>query len=105
MKQNSEAIYGTRPLAPYAEGKLRLTRTKSGTVYLIYLPAAGETTLPRDLTVTSVKPGAAATVTLLGAGGSIPWDAAASGFVAHVPAGLAPPNADAWVFRVSATAR
>jgi len=105
MKQNSEAIYSTRPLAPYNEGRIRFTRTKSGTVYLIYLPAAGEAALPRDLAVTSVKPAPGATITLLGAGQTIPWESAGGGLVAHVPAGLAAPNADAWVFRVSAIAR
>ena len=43
MKVNGEAIYGTRPIAPYAEGKVRFTRAKDGTVYAIYLPAEGET--------------------------------------------------------------
>jgi alpha-L-fucosidase len=105
MKQNSEAIYATRPIAPYVEGKLRLTRTKSGTVYLIYLPAAGETTLPRDLAITSLKPAPGATVTLVGAGQTISWEPTGAGMTAHIPAGVAPPNADAWVFRVSAIAR
>jgi alpha-L-fucosidase len=100
MKQNSEAIYGTRPLAPYVEGKIRFTRTKSGTAYFIYLPAAGEATLPRDLPVTGLKPPAGATIALLGSGQTIPWDSTGTGITAHIPAGLAPPNADAWVFRV-----
>jgi hypothetical protein len=84
---------------------LRLTRTKSGTVYLIYLPAAGETTLPRDLAITSLKPAPGATVTLVGAGQTISWEPTGAGMTAHIPAGVAPPNADAWVFRVSAIAR
>jgi alpha-L-fucosidase len=105
MKQNSEAIYGTRPLAPYAEGKVRFTRAKNGTVYLVYLPAAGEAALPRELAATSVKPAPGATITLLGSGQTISWESAGTGMVAHVPAGVAVPNADAWVFRVSAIAR
>ena len=40
MKVNSEAIYATRPIAPYADGKVRFTRAKNGTVYAIYLPRA-----------------------------------------------------------------
>jgi alpha-L-fucosidase len=101
MKVNAEAIYATRPIAPYAEGQVRFTRGKDGTVYLIYLPGAGETTLPRNLTVAGLAPAAGATVTLLGTGRTIPWDRSGTGFVAHVPDGLAAPNADAWVFRVS----
>jgi alpha-L-fucosidase len=105
MNVNSEAIYATRPLAPYVEGKVRFTRTKDGVVYVIYLPAVGETSLPSDLALTSVTPAAGATITLLGTGRTIRWDIASGGLVAHIPAGLAPPNADAWVFRVSAIAR
>jgi alpha-L-fucosidase len=32
MKINSEAIYETRPMAPYKEGKVCLTQKKDGTV-------------------------------------------------------------------------
>ena len=101
MKVNAEAIYATRPLAPYVAGKIRFTRAKDGAVYVIYLPAVGETALPREVMVTSVTPAAGATITLLGAGGTIPWETSGQGFVAHLPAGLAAPNADAWVFRVA----
>jgi alpha-L-fucosidase len=105
MKVNSDAIYSTRPLAPYAEGQVRFTQGKDGVVNLIYLPKAGETTLPRNLTLTNLAPAAGATITLLGTGRTIPWDRSGAGFVAHVPDGLAAPNADAWVFRVSRVAR
>jgi alpha-L-fucosidase len=100
MKVNSEAIYATRPIAPYVDGKLRFTRTKDGVVYVIYLPAAGETTMPADLVVASVKPATGATMTLLGSGRTLTWDASGSGFVAHVPTGTAPPNGDAWVIKI-----
>jgi alpha-L-fucosidase len=100
MKVNSEAIYATRPIAPYVEGQWRFTRTKDGTVYAIYLPGDGETALPRNVAVTSIAPPAGATIALLGAGRTIPWEPAGAGFVAHIPEGVAPPNADAWVFRI-----
>lgn len=101
MKINSEAIYATRPIAPFVEGQVRFTRARDGTVYAIYLPSATETILPRELAVANFAPAQGAVVTLVGTGRTIPWDRSGSGFVAHVPAGLAPPNADAWVFRVS----
>jgi alpha-L-fucosidase len=104
MKVNSEAIYATRPIAPYAEGQVRFTRGKDGAVYLIYLPNAGEITLPRNLSVAGFAPAAGATLTLVGTGRTMPWDRSGAGFVAHVPDGLAAPNADAWVFRASTTA-
>jgi hypothetical protein len=43
---------------------------------------------------------AGATRTLLGTGRTIAWERSGSGFVAHMPAGLAPPAAEAWVLRV-----
>jgi alpha-L-fucosidase len=100
MKVNSEAIYATRPIAPYVDGKLRFTRTKDGVVYVIYLPAAGETTLPAEVLVSGIKPATGATMTLLGSGKALTWDASGAGFVAHVPSGTALPNGDAWVIRI-----
>jgi alpha-L-fucosidase len=100
MKVNSDAIYGTRPMAPYADGHVRFTRGKDGTVFAIYLPRADETALPRELTIANFAPPAGAVVTLVGTGRRIAWDRSGSGFVVHVPADLAPPNAHAWVFRV-----
>ncbi len=104
MKVNSEAIYATHAIAPYLEGQLRFTQAKDGTTFAIYLPTQGETTLPRDLTIASLAPAIGARITLLGTGRVIAWERAGSGCVTHVPAGLAAPNADAWVFRISALA-
>ena len=101
MKVNGNAIYSTRPIPPYVEGKLRLTRSKNGSLYVIYLPSEGESALPRGLSVTGIIPAPSAVITLLGTGRTLRWRRSGSGFVAEVPAGIAPPNSDAWVFRVS----
>ena len=71
MKVNSEAIYATRPIAPFVDGQFRFTRAKSGVVYAIYLPRPTETTLPRELTMAAFAPPTGATVTLLGSGRAI----------------------------------
>jgi alpha-L-fucosidase len=105
MKVNAEAIYATRPITPFVEGKLRFTQARSGVTYAIYLPGDGETSLPPSLSVASFAPAPGATITLLGSGRTIPWDAAGTGFVMRVPSGVAPLNAHAWVFRVSKIAR
>jgi alpha-L-fucosidase len=42
MEISAEAIHGSRPLAPYAEGKLRFTQ-RGGDAYAIYLADEGET--------------------------------------------------------------
>ena len=101
MSANSTAIYATRPMAPYVDGPIRFTRAKDGTVYAIYLPATTETTLPRDVAI-AWSPAPGAVISLLGTDRPITWEPASKGMVVHIPAGLAPPNADAWVFRVSA---
>jgi alpha-L-fucosidase len=103
MRVNGEAIYGTRAMSPYAEGRIRITRGADNVVYLIYLAGEGETRLPEWISMTELRPADGATVTLLGVTGTIPWQAAGSGFVAEVPASMrtAPPAEHAWVFRIS----
>jgi alpha-L-fucosidase len=104
MRVNGEAIYGSRAMAPYAEGRIRITRGADGTtVYLIYLAGEGETRLPEWISMTELRPADGATVTLLGADGTIPWQTAGFGFVAEVPVSMraAPPADHAWVFRIS----
>ena len=105
MKVNSEAIYNTRPIAPYAEAKVRLTQAKDGAVYAIYLPAEGETKLPRYLTLSSVAPAAGATITLVGSGRAMTWEPSGTGFMARIPDGITPPSSHAWVFRISRVVR
>ncbi len=55
MEVNGEAIYGTRALPPYKDGKVCLTRKKDGTVYAIYLPDENETTLPSKVWLNSIQ--------------------------------------------------
>ncbi|MBP5516299.1 MAG: alpha-L-fucosidase [Bacteroidales bacterium] len=44
LKNNGYAIYGTRPLAPYVDGRVRYTQSKDGVHhYIIYLLDDGET--------------------------------------------------------------
>jgi alpha-L-fucosidase len=105
MKVNGDAIYGSRPMAPYAEGKVRLTQGKDSAVYVIYLAEEGETALPSYLSLTSVMPAANATVTLLGTRSALKWEKSGTGFVAHIPDGMRTPSDFAWVFRISRTVR
>jgi len=107
MDVNGAAIYETRPIEPYSEGKIRLTRGKDGSVYAIYLPEEGETRLPAYLSLTQLQPAEGATVSLLGAAGQLTWEAAGTGFVAALPASMRanPPSDHAWSFRISAVRR
>jgi alpha-L-fucosidase len=105
MKVNSEAIYGTRAISPYADGKVRLTRGKDGSVYAIYLADSAETELPHYLPLGNVVPAPNATVTLLGTRRALTWEKSGAGFVARVPDGLRAPSEYAWVFKISQVLR
>jgi alpha-L-fucosidase len=107
MAVNAPAIYETRPVAPYGEGKIRLTGGRDGTVYAIYLADEGEVQLPRYLSMTELGAAEGATVSLLGVEGSLEWEKAGTGFVVRIPEGLRtnPPCQYAWVLVISAVAR
>jgi alpha-L-fucosidase len=81
---NGEAIYGTRPVAPYKEGRLRLTR-KGDTVYLIHLAELAQIRPPREIIVSSLKPAEGAEVTLLGPDIPLEWEARGRGVVIRIP--------------------
>jgi len=66
MKVNGSAIYASHPVAPYAEGKLRFTRLKDGSVNAIYLADEGETLPPATITLKGLQPAPGAIVHLLG---------------------------------------
>ena len=67
LKINGEAIYKTRPIEPYIEGKLRFTRLKDGTVFAIYLADEGELELPATISLTTITPAQNVRMELLGA--------------------------------------
>ena len=56
MQANGEAIYATRPVAPYRDGKVCFTRGKDGAVYAIYLLDQGEA-VPATIALKNIVPG------------------------------------------------
>jgi alpha-L-fucosidase len=102
MKVNGEAIYATRPVAPYKEGRLALTR-KRDTVYAIYLADEGETRLPERITLASVHPKPGSKVRLLGAKESLPWRLTDAGLEIRVPdeVNAALPCRHAFAFKIA----
>jgi alpha-L-fucosidase len=103
LRVNGEAIYGTRAVAPYKEGRVCLTK-KGGVVYAIHLAEDGKDALPARIELKSVRPKAGSTVRLLGFAGAIPWKAEGTGVVLEVPAAAIqkPPCKDAFAFRIEA---
>jgi alpha-L-fucosidase len=103
MAVNSEAIYNTRPLAPYKEKNVCLTRLANGSVFFLVL-AGSDGAMPAEVAIDSHQPAAGAKVTLLGARGRLAWRPSGRGFTVTFPEELRrdPPCRHAWAVRVSA---
>ena len=65
LRINGEAIYGTRTISPYFDGKLRYTRGKDGSAYVIYLLDEDER-LPGELRINGFSPVKGAEISMLG---------------------------------------
>ena len=104
MKVNGDAIYGTRPIAPYKEGKVCFTSLPDGTLYAIYLADEDETAPPATLQLYSHRPKPGTKVEMLGYSGAVPWEAAGKGMLIRVPDAAVknPPCRHAWAFKISA---
>ncbi|MFZ4401439.1 MAG: alpha-L-fucosidase [Bacteroidales bacterium] len=101
MKINNEAIYNTRPLAPYKDGKTCFTQGKNGEIYLIYLADVNES-MPSEITIHNYQPKANAKVKLLGTDALIST-VIGKNFITLKISGkdsLKPPCNYAWVFKV-----
>jgi alpha-L-fucosidase len=101
MKVNNGAIYGTRAIAPYKEGKVCYTRLPDGTMNAIYLADVDENRPPESVTIASFAPRAGSAVTMLGVAEPMSWERSGAGFVIHVPAAVRehPPCDHAWTWR------
>jgi alpha-L-fucosidase len=103
MKVNGEAIYLSRPIAPYKDGKVRMTSQKNGDEYLIYLADAAETVMPAEIRVTSHPPASGAVMSLVGTSARLQWKADNDGFVVSIPEAVRtkPPCQYAWTIKVA----
>jgi alpha-L-fucosidase len=101
MDVNAEAIYGTRAIAPYKDGKVCLTKKDENIIYAIYLPEKNETTLPSKVWLNSIQARKDSRVDLLGHG-SVKWELSGNGMLIHVPAKAinSPPCKEAWSFKI-----
>ena len=103
LKVNGEAIYGSRPAAPHADGRLRLTRGKDGSAYFVYLADEKAPAMPAEIRVSSGRPADGARVTLLGSPAALSWRPDGAGFVVTLPEPLraSAPAQYAWTIKVS----
>jgi len=102
MKINNEAIYNTRPIAPYREGKVCFTQLKDGTVYAIYLTDENEKTISAEIKLPLSIVGNKSTVVLLGSKVKLKLEKVGSNFIVYIPQALQnnPPCENAWVFKI-----
>ncbi|GJM33309.1 MAG: alpha-L-fucosidase [Saprospiraceae bacterium] len=102
MKINSEAIYGTRAIAPYKEDNVCITEAKDGSLYLIYLAKEGETQLPAEIKLSKIQPKKGTKAELLGSKAKLKWEPVGEGCKVMIPEkmrGMVPGNY-AWVVRI-----
>jgi len=102
LRVNGDAIYNTRPIAPYTDGKLRLTRGKDGSAYIIYLLDENEK-LPQSINVSGFIPAKGANITMLGKKGILRWKQHGDVFNIIIPASFSNsmPSDYAVAFKVS----
>ena len=102
MKINDKAIYRTRPIAPYKEGKTCFTSDKDGNVYVIYL--ADENEIPSKICIQAIQPHDDARITILGKNIDLNWTKNGKGFIIDIPESVQknPPCDYAWSFKISA---
>lgn len=104
MDINGEAIYGSRPVAPYKEGKIGFTQNRhTKNVYAIYLAEENEHLPPEKIMLQQIQPAPGAKVRLLGYDKELKWEKTGTGCLIYVPVKkieqLA--NQPAWTFKVT----
>ncbi len=104
MNVNGEAMYGTRPVAPYKEGRFCLTRNRNTqSLYAICLAESSETAPPAEFHVPVRTLGEGAGVHLLGYPGDVRWRKDGSGIIVSIPEGARrrPPCEHAWTIKIA----
>jgi len=102
MKINGEAIYQSRAIVPYREGKVRYTALRDGTVYAIYLADEEERQPPARIMLKGIVPADRAQLQLLGADTALAWKRKGDLSVIEIPpaARKQAAGAYAWAIRI-----
>lgn len=88
MNVNNEAIYGTRSMAPYKFDNICVTSKPDGSVFLIYLVAENQTSLPSEIKFSGYEPSRQVKTKLLGFNAKLKWAKAKDGIVIKIPENL-----------------
>ncbi len=101
MEVNGEAIYKTRPVAPYKEAKTCFTALGDGTVFAVYLGDEDEAAPPAKLMIYAMAPKAGSEVRMLGVREPVRWENVGKGVLLTLPESAVknPPCRHAWAFK------
>jgi alpha-L-fucosidase len=98
---NGEAIYNTKAIKPYKEGKCGFTQGNDGTMYAIYMAGEDETQLPSKIMLYECFPKPDAVITLSGSNTPLKFKVSGDGCVVEIPKNLQKPYCKfAWVLKI-----
>ena len=102
MKINNEAIYGTRALAPFKEGKVCISKKGDHTVYIYYMAEDGEK-IPAKIEMSSFSLPVKAKIRMLGTDTFLKQEKREKGFSINIPDKIrkAPPSDYVWVLKAT----
>jgi alpha-L-fucosidase len=102
MKVNGEAIYGTRALAPYKEGKVCISKKGGNTIFIYYLADEKEI-MPSHIGMTTFSLPEGSRLEMVGPGTSLKWQKNGNGFVIDIPEKIksSPPSKYVWVMKAT----
>ena len=102
MKVNSDAIYGTRALAPYKEGKVCISKKGENTLYLYYMADEGEQ-MPSQIGMSSFSLPAKSKIRMPGTATNLKWNKTENGFIVTIPENIrkSPPSKYVWVMKAT----
>ncbi len=89
MKINGEAIYSSRPAAPYSTKNIFFTQSKDARhVYAFYLSENEDVVLPNQITINGYRANKKATIQLLGSKEKLLWNQEGENLVISIPSNL-----------------
>jgi alpha-L-fucosidase len=100
MDVNGEAIYGTRALPPYKEGKVCISKKGEHTIYVYYLADENEA-MPSQIGMSAFSLPAGSKIEMVGKGTPLKWKKSGTGFSIDIPEKIrkSPPSKYVWVMK------
>lgn len=102
MTVNNQSIHKTRAVAPYADGKCRLTMGRKGSLFAIYVSDEDEDRPPTHILLETQNPAEGSVITMLGTDLPLQWHNSGHGILIEIPESMVnnPPCNYAWVIRI-----